>query len=47
MSQIPTTMHAVHLTGHGGFDKLDYRTDVPVPAPGPNEVLVRVGFYVL
>jgi len=43
MSQIPKTMHAVHLNGHGGFDKLDYRTDVPVPTPGPNEVLVRVG----
>lgn len=36
-------MHAVHLTGHGGLDRLEYRTDVPVPSPGPNEVLVRVG----
>ena len=37
------TMHAVLLTGYGGFDKLDYRTDVPLPVPGPDEVLIRVG----
>ena len=36
-------MHAVHLTGHGGFEKLVYRTDVPVPSPGAGEVLIRVG----
>lgn len=36
-------MHAVHLTGHGGFEKLEYRTDVPVPSVGPNDVLIRVG----
>jgi len=35
-------MHAVLLTGHGGLDKLEYRTDVPVPKPKTNEVLVRV-----
>lgn len=35
-------MHAVLLTGHGGYDKLDYRTDVPVPQPKPGEVLIRV-----
>ena len=40
---IPTTMHAVRLTGYGGFDKLEYREDVPVPAPGHDEVLIRVG----
>jgi len=39
---IPKTMHAVHLTGHGGIDKLDYRADVPVPEPKPGEVLIRV-----
>lgn len=39
---IPTTMTAVLLTGHGGIDKLEYRTDVRVPEPGPNEVLIRV-----
>ena len=40
---IPNTMTAVVLTGHGGFDKLEYRDDVPVPVPGPIEVLVEVG----
>ncbi len=40
---IPETMAAVLLTGHGGFDKLAYRTDVPVPVPGQGEVLIRVG----
>ncbi|MDW3177251.1 MAG: alcohol dehydrogenase family protein [Acidimicrobiia bacterium] len=40
---LPATMHAVHLTGHGGFEKLDYRSDVSVPTPGPTEVLVAVG----
>lgn len=35
-------MHAVLLTGHGGIDKLEYRTDVPVPQPEPGEVLIRV-----
>ena len=40
---LPDTMRAVLLTGYGGFDKLDYRDDVPVPVPGSNEVLIRVG----
>ena len=35
-------MAAVLLTGHGGLDRLEYRTDVEVPRPGPGEVLVRV-----
>jgi NADPH:quinone reductase-like Zn-dependent oxidoreductase len=38
----PDTMAAVLLTGHGGLDRLEYRTDVPVPQPGPGEVLLRV-----
>ena len=37
------TMHAVVLTGHGGFEKLEYRTDVAVPTPADNGVLIRVG----
>ncbi|MCH8106334.1 MAG: alcohol dehydrogenase family protein [Proteobacteria bacterium] len=40
---IPDKMIAVVLTGHGGFDKLEYRDNVPVPQPGPSEVLIRVG----
>lgn len=35
------TMMAVVTTGNGGYDKLNYRA-VPVPAPGPGEVLLRV-----
>lgn len=35
-------MRAVLLTGNGGFDKLSYREDVPVPVAGPGEVLIRV-----
>lgn len=39
---LPTTMAAVLLNGHGGLDQLEYRTDVPVPSPGPREVLINV-----
>jgi len=42
MTDIPTTMRAQWLTGHGGLDKLEYHTDVPVPKPGAGEVLIRV-----
>lgn len=35
-------MHAVLLTSHGGYEALEYRTDVPVPEPKPGEVLIRV-----
>ena len=41
MAQLPDTMKAVVLTGHGGLDKLEYR-DVPVPLPGAGEVLIEV-----
>ena len=39
---LPTTMAAVLLTGHGGFDMLDYREDVAVPVAGADEVLIKV-----
>lgn len=42
-NDIPATMHAVYLTGHGGPECLEYRTDVPVPTPGPGEVLIKIG----
>ncbi len=40
---IPETMQAIVLTGHGGMDKLVYHTDWPVPVPGKDEVLIKVG----
>lgn len=39
---IPTRMRGVLLKGHGGFEQLEYREDIPVPMPGPGEVLIRV-----
>ena len=30
------------LTGHGGIDRLEWRTDWPVPVPKAGEVLVRI-----
>lgn len=39
---LPATMAGVLLTGHGGLDMLVYREDLPVPRPGPGEVLLRV-----
>jgi NADPH:quinone reductase-like Zn-dependent oxidoreductase len=39
---MPTTMNAVLLLGHGGFEQLVYRSGVQIPAPGPDEVLVQV-----
>ena len=35
-------MAGVVLVGHGGFDKLDYREDIPVPKLAPGEVLTGV-----
>ncbi len=43
MSKLPQTMRGVVLTGHGGLDRLEWREDLKVPAPGPEEVLIRVG----
>ena len=39
---IPDRMCGVVLTGHGGLDKLEWREDLPVPTPGPGEVLIKV-----
>lgn len=39
---VPDTMCGVYLTRHGGPDALEWRTDIPVPQPRPNEALVRV-----
>lgn len=42
MKLIPETMAGVHLTGHGGLEKLVYREDIPTPRPRPGQVLVNV-----
>ena len=39
---LPATMSGVYLTRHGGPDTLVWREDIPVPRPGPGEVLLRV-----
>ena len=39
---LPETMRGVWLVGHGDMDKLEIRKDIPVPTPGPSDVLVRV-----
>jgi len=43
MNQLPKTMKGVWLTGHGKLDKLDVRSDIPVPKPTADDVLIRVG----
>jgi len=43
MNELPKTMKGVWLTGHGELDKLDVRSDIPVPKPTANDVLIRVG----
>ena len=40
---LPATMQAVRLTGNGGYDKLEFCDDVPVPQPREGEVLIRIG----
>ncbi|MCX7302623.1 MAG: zinc-binding dehydrogenase [Rhodobacterales bacterium] len=39
---VPTVMSGVLLTGHGGPEVLVWSDTIPVPRPGPGEVLVRV-----
>ena len=41
-SSIPKLMHAVILTGHGDINKLEYKTDIDVPVPKEDEVLIKV-----
>ncbi|HEX7375419.1 MAG TPA: alcohol dehydrogenase family protein [Steroidobacteraceae bacterium] len=42
LSMLPVTMKAVLLRGHGDFEQLDLRDDVPVPQPAAGEVLLQV-----
>jgi len=42
-TDIPGTMNAMVLTGHGGLEKLEFHQDWPTPSPVPGEALIRVG----
>lgn len=42
MAELPTTMTAALLIGNGGLEMLQVRSDVSVPTPGADEVLIRV-----
>ena len=42
MVDIPRLMKAAVLVGHGGPENLVYRENVPIPRPGPRDVLIRV-----
>ena len=39
---LPSEMAAVILNSHGGFEALEYRTDIPLPVPAVGEVLIQV-----
>ncbi|MBS9717255.1 zinc-binding dehydrogenase [Pseudohalocynthiibacter aestuariivivens] len=39
---MPEKMQGVYLTRHGGPDALEWREDIPVPAPAEGQVLVKV-----
>ena len=39
---VPETMRAMVLTGHGGMDCYEYRSDWPVPDMAPEQVLIKV-----
>ncbi len=39
---IPAHMSGVYLIHHGGPEALQWREDIPVPTPGPGQVLARV-----
>lgn len=43
MDKIPKKMRGVYLKGYGDFSKLEIREDIPVPIPGPTEVIIKVG----
>jgi NADPH:quinone reductase-like Zn-dependent oxidoreductase len=43
LRSLPETMHAVLLMGVGGPEMLSYATNVSVPQPNPDELLIQVG----
>lgn len=42
MTNLPTTMQGVQLTGHGDYDVLNYATNIAVPSLSKTDVLIKV-----
>ncbi len=42
MNPIPAYMKGMLLTGHGGLEQLTLNDSLPVPTPGPRDVLIKV-----
>lgn len=40
---IPQKMSGIVMIGHGGPEMLEWRDDLAVPVPGPQDVLIKVG----
>lgn len=43
MTNLSSKMKAMVLTGHGDLDMYHWHDDWPVPEPGPDDVLIKVG----
>jgi len=43
MMDLPKTMKAMVLTGHGDLDMYHWHEDWPTPTPGPDDVVIKVG----
>ncbi len=43
MPALPKTMKAMVLKGHGDLDAYEWHEDWPMPVPGPDDLLIRVG----
>lgn len=43
-SNLPSTMSAIQIEQTGGAEMLKYKTDVPLPVPDKDEVLVKVDY---
>ncbi|WP_216824964.1 alcohol dehydrogenase family protein [Roseovarius sp. EL26] len=43
MTDLPQTMKAMVLMGHGDLDQYQWHEDWPIPTPGPMDVVIKVG----
>ena len=43
MPNLPATMNAMVLKGHGDVDMYHWHDDWPTPTPGPDDVVIKVG----